>query len=735
MIFSEIALEGVKCFREQCRFTPRQGYNLVWGPNESGKSTILECMTVLLDPLKQLSESESYQSWGPPGNSRAGLMITQGDRSYRLTRDFVNGLVGLSAYNPQTKKFDVIAQDHAQVDSILRERLQIPAVGLYRKLFIFDKSDMPSGRPKLIVKKVAAATPAQPVADAGFGAPGPAPGAMPAAPAAPLGYGMKPEEIKQQIDSLKEQLEKATKSDKVQYEIDELESNLFDIENKTREIKSNEKKIEQLETSLKSLQSFSDLPPDIVKRIEFFEEAQRDHNIRTNDIDNRLGKTKMEFNTLNSREDFFKEQNFLIGVGCFIAGIIVHVVGVPRVPALKILPPIMILAGLGFVFWVLWNEFSKRIKEGELKGQLEKVQEEKREEEKKFEVEGSVIRRLMEEAGVEESKELGKKLKEYQKRKQAIEDLNEKTAQMKKDSNFNRLETDRKEIQDKIEKLNKDLQTSGGAGFSQDPADIQRQIDSLQFTLDNPGAPPPPGAASFTPGQPQVPMPPVPGMGAPAPNPSPMAGGMDAGAGMGAGYAGGGDGDYLGGGGMDYGMDASSPGLPASGPDPDRTMVTGGQTDGDSEGEGSDNMVDDLWTAAEKISGMDRSTMIMQMKDRFNVYVQAFTGKKYNEGDLSSEKNISLRSATGSYTDLKDLTPSTQDAAWLAFKLSLIEILYQKVKFPVILDDPLRNLDDSRLAMVSKALKRLGAACQVILLSTQRAHSKVADNTLNLVSG
>jgi uncharacterized protein YhaN len=93
---------------------------------------------------------------------------------------------------------------------------------------------------------------------------------------------------------------------------------------------------------------------------------------------------------------------------------------------------------------------------------------------------------------------------------------------------------------------------------------------------------------------------------------------------------------------------------------------------------------------------------------------------------------MSLRNAGGSYTNLADLSPSTQDAAWLALKFALIENLYKQFKFPMILDDPMRNLDDNRLAMVSKALKKLGSACQVILLSTQRAHSKIADYTINL---
>jgi uncharacterized protein YhaN len=140
-----------------------------------------------------------------------------------------------------------------------------------------------------------------------------------------------------------------------------------------------------------------------------------------------------------------------------------------------------------------------------------------------------------------------------------------------------------------------------------------------------------------------------------------------------------------------------------------------------------------LWATAEVFTGMDRSTLIMQIKDRFNAYVQAFTNNTYSEGDLSSEKTLSLRNTMGNYTDLEHLPPSSQDAAWLALKLCLIENLLKTKVMPVFMDDPLRLLDDFRLANISKSLKGLGKLGQVILISTQRAHGKIADNAVSLI--
>jgi len=718
MIFSEIVLEGVRIFREQSRFVLKQGYNLVWGPNESGKSTLTQCIALLLDPACELPENCDYPSWGPGGNSRVGLVIAEGNHKFRLTRDFINGQVSLSRLDPRTNKYEMITQKGHEAASFLAQQLKMPPVKTWRKIFFIDREDMPSGRPKVLTRKVLVQNPG-PSAAGDYNVPpgmgGPAPGAAAPPPVAQPGYGMNPEEIKKRMEELEKQKEQADRIKKVQYEIDELESKLFEIENQTKQIISMEDKYRQLEESVKALESFRDLPPDIVKRIEFFEEVRKEHDSRLGEIHQRLEKVKTEFDRLTGREAFFKTRNFLIGIGLIIAGIVVQVALVPRLGAVKILPPLMIIAGIGLTFWVLWNELANRTKEGELRKQVKSVEEEKNEEIKRFDVEGSVIRRLMSEAGVEEPKELGEKLKEYKRRQELMEELDQKIRKAKIESDYDRLSGQKKELQDRIEELNKELQSAGGTGFTPDPDDIQREIDALRYALENPGAAPPPRAGGVSPG-----LPPGPDTGAG------MGGGADY---MGGGFAG----DMLGGGDFDY----STGGVPGVGNDPDQTVVSTGDATapGESSQSGLEGMVEELWCAAEEVSGVDRSTLIMQVSGRFNLYLQAFTGKRYNEGDLSSETSVNLRNAMGSYTDLDELSPSTQDAAWLALKIALIENLYKAVRLPMVLDDPLRNLDDSRLATVSKALKRIGSACQVLLFSTHRVHGKVADHVVNLQSG
>ncbi|MBN2564402.1 MAG: AAA family ATPase, partial [Candidatus Eisenbacteria bacterium] len=77
------------------------GLNLIVGPNESGKSSIVEAISTVLfaDPTVRPRSVRNLEKWGATGAMRLELDFEQGDDSYRLAKDFGAGTSELTHRN------------------------------------------------------------------------------------------------------------------------------------------------------------------------------------------------------------------------------------------------------------------------------------------------------------------------------------------------------------------------------------------------------------------------------------------------------------------------------------------------------------------------------------------------------------------------------------------------------------------------------------------------------------
>jgi uncharacterized protein YhaN len=94
------------------------GLNLVVGTNESGKSTIVEAIgaALFMDPTSKARAAKRLERWGTEGATRLELEFEEGEKRYRLVKDFGAGTVELS----DSTGGEVIADRH-QVDVRVRE--------------------------------------------------------------------------------------------------------------------------------------------------------------------------------------------------------------------------------------------------------------------------------------------------------------------------------------------------------------------------------------------------------------------------------------------------------------------------------------------------------------------------------------------------------------------------------------------------------------------------------------
>lgn len=94
MILRRIELRHFGRFGE-VDFTFRPGLNLVAGPNEAGKTTLMEAIPAVLFGVRQ---KERYRPWGRQGSCGAALEFSCGERRLRIERDLLSDRVQLGEF-------------------------------------------------------------------------------------------------------------------------------------------------------------------------------------------------------------------------------------------------------------------------------------------------------------------------------------------------------------------------------------------------------------------------------------------------------------------------------------------------------------------------------------------------------------------------------------------------------------------------------------------------------------
>ncbi len=86
MILRHLELKPFGRFSDR-NFEFRRGLNLVVGPNEAGKSTLVEAIPAVLFGS---GNADRYRPWGRPGECRAALVLESGQRTVRIERDLLS---------------------------------------------------------------------------------------------------------------------------------------------------------------------------------------------------------------------------------------------------------------------------------------------------------------------------------------------------------------------------------------------------------------------------------------------------------------------------------------------------------------------------------------------------------------------------------------------------------------------------------------------------------------------
>lgn len=121
-----------------------------------------------------------------------------------------------------------------------------------------------------------------------------------------------------------------------------------------------------------------------------------------------------------------------------------------------------------------------------------------------------------------------------------------------------------------------------------------------------------------------------------------------------------------------------------------------------------------------------RHSSLQRFETEITKYLRKATLAKYIGIKIEDNFSVQLKSKNGQWVQLDQLSRGTIDVACLAIRLGLSRFLSPQDHLPFFLDDALVNLDSDRLQETVAALERLSSDHQIIMFSHDERLHKIA---------
>jgi len=713
----DLVLQGIKKFVQSQKIPFKPGLNLIFGGNESGKSTLFNCLQELLFPTQSLEED--WISWKGGEQSRAGLTFKQGEIFYRVFKDFSQNRISLSRKPPGTDKFERLSTEPTEIVSILAEELNLPGYEDYKTLFLESRLWLPSHtgieppKPVPSKEKVPAQSPpgnlggtnvpgfGMPgypgMAPPGYGYPGMpmAPGfsspgymgmpGMPGMPVAPgmgaSGYmgmpglgmpggemlgeddGMSWEEKEKRLEKLKAELGRVKEVEELHFELDGYQAKVFELQKEKEKVLSIDKELKELEEGLSKYRFFTNLPENIDQRIAQYNSLESNRGKELEGIDEKMADLDAELRALEAEPKFYQRLTFKIGLGLLVVGILGIIVS--SFLELKWLSTIGVLIApalllLGITLWQFLNQEGKK---GELRTNLKNLEEQRRRVIKEYEVKGALVKKLLEKTDCSDTEELNEMLNNYRELEARRDELSRKKKELLLELDWERLNKEEAELKGKISELETKLKKFAGIGL--DINEMRREIETLERSLERA---------------------------------------------------------------RQLGLIAKKEEAGVS-----ELKVEPGKTQVVSALDRSELFFwERIFDSGARLLGVEVEQLWSQTLGRANLYLQTLSGKRYLEINKREKKLFVRRSEVEKELELNEAGTKSFDLVFFSLKFALLELVLQKYPLPMILDDPYVLLDENSAVAVGKILKRLSANSQVVLFSSQRLFAREASQALAL---
>ncbi len=474
MILLDLVIVGVGRFAQPTRFSFHKGYTVVFGLNETGKTTFARAAMAVFYP-EVYGKAPDFVNWQLSGTSRAYVTVKEGNDVYRLTRDFSQKLSNLARYVPDKKTFALVTKDEKEIAGFLTDKLGLFDEEIYSSVFYSDFLHLPSSNPFGVIgavpKPVASSSPSgsASVGDAD-------------------GDDEDPETLKERLETLKREISRGKEIDQVQVDLDDLNGKLYDIQSKTKEVKELEGKLQEINAFFDRSKSLGDIA-GIKSRMDRYIDSERRKDAQINEIKSRRGQAEAQLG--NTAVPSMKDNKYLLpGAGIALGGILLNFF---QGNVLSFLPeysnPISIafkiitfgiLAGLGLVAWGVWQFINAQNQIQALRSTINEADTDIRQIQAKFESETKDFRDVMRTLGSSNIEDLKAKLAGVEQTEAKKNALEQRYRDLVKEHKYEAIVADEAAIKKKIGELESQLESLGGLGYThQEMKDEIKRVETL----------------------------------------------------------------------------------------------------------------------------------------------------------------------------------------------------------------------------------------------------------------
>lgn len=136
-----------------------------------------------------------------------------------------------------------------------------------------------------------------------------------------------------------------------------------------------------------------------------------------------------------------------------------------------------------------------------------------------------------------------------------------------------------------------------------------------------------------------------------------------------------------------------------------------------------------------RIEGRHEGGGIEKIAEAIGRHIRHLTGGRYRQVRIDDGGSILLKARGGTWEPLPCFGRATVDAVGVAVPMALIDIFFHDRSVPLLLDEPLVNLDQKRMDESLKQLEQMAAHHQIILFSHQESLlKKAAKSGWNLIT-